>query len=75
MSKSFLFLIQFKLIIKLTIYLYFQYFIYLNIEYNNNIDNIKKSLYIEKCDNLKIKVYDKINHIKIINCENISLAV
>jgi hypothetical protein len=43
--------------------------------YNNNIDNKKRTLFINNCNNLNIKVYEKINHIKIINCNNIFIDI
>ena len=45
------------------------------LNYDIDIDINKRTLYIDKCNNLNIKVNDKFNHIIIINSSNINITI
>ena len=39
--------------------------------YDKNIDTLKRTIYIENCDNLDVRLLDKFNHVVIVNSRNI----
>jgi hypothetical protein len=43
--------------------------------FNNIIDNNKRTLYINNCKNINIRIFNKFNHIIVINCENILIDI
>ena len=44
-----------------------------DIKFESDIGSIKKTLIIDKCDNLSINILDKFNHVLILNSNNIVL--
>lgn len=43
--------------------------------FDNIIDNNKRTIYIDNCKNINIKILDKFNHIILINSENIIIDI
>jgi hypothetical protein len=46
-----------------------------NLNYIYSEINTKKSLFISNCENMNIKLCEKINHIKILNCKNVLIEI
>jgi hypothetical protein len=47
----------------------------INNNYDNVVENIKRTIYFDKCNNLEINIDEKFNHILLVNCHNINIKI